>query len=74
MNANTPFSDPRPAISAVERARREKAVRFARGSVRYEGGILTDEIERINARFIAGEMTTDEFVRAVGASDTACLG
>ena len=39
MNANTPFPAPRPAISAAERARREKAVSFARGSVRYEGGI-----------------------------------
>lgn len=74
MNANTPFPAPRPAISAAERARREKAVSFARGSVRYEGGILSDEIERINDRFIAGELTTDEFVRAVGASDTARLG
>lgn len=55
----------RPAISETERARRLKAVNFARGSVRYEGGILSDEIERLNARYAAGEIGSDELTAAI---------
>ena len=74
MNVATPFTDPRPAISEMERARREREVNFARGSVRYEGGILSAEIERLNARYIAGEIDSDELTAAILASDTARLG
>jgi hypothetical protein len=74
MNAVTPFASPRPVISDAERARRVEAVNFGRGSVRYEGGILTDEIELINARFVSGELTSEEFVEAVKASATVRLG
>ena len=74
MNAAVLLDAPPLAVSEAERARRIEAVNFGRGSVRYEGGILTDEIERINMRFIDGEMTVDEFIAAVKASDTVNLG
>ena len=74
MNAVTPLSAPRPLISAAERERRLEAVNFARGSVRYEGGILTPEVEAIGAQFVAGELTLDEYVEAIKASDTVRLG
>ena len=54
-----------PPISEAERARREREVSFARGSVRYEGGILSDEIERLNARYIDGEIDSDELTAAI---------
>jgi len=51
-----------PAISADERAKRQRAVDFARGSVRFEGFILSPEVEELNRRFIEGELTSDEHV------------
>lgn len=74
MNETTSAAAPRPVISDAERARRFKAVNFARGSVRYEGGIQTDEVEAIAARYVADELTLDEYVNAVKASDTVRLG
>ena len=71
MNVVTPITSSRPAISEAERTRRLSEVNFARGSVRYEGGILSDEIERLNARYVAGEITSDELTAAILASDTA---
>jgi hypothetical protein len=70
MNIITPLDPSRPTISAAERSRREREVNFARGSVRYEGGVLSDEIERLNARYIAGEISSDELTAAILASDT----
>jgi hypothetical protein len=70
MNVVTPFTSSPPAISEAERARRLSEVNFARGSVRYEGGILSDEIEQLNARYIAGEIDSDELTAAILASDT----
>lgn len=70
MNVVTPFTSSTPAISEAERARRLSEVNFARGSVRYEGGILSDEIEELNARYIAGEIDSDELTAAILASDT----
>lgn len=70
MNVVTPFTSSTPAISEAERARRMSEVNFARGSVRYEGGILSDEIEQLNARYIAGEIDSDELTAAILASDT----
>jgi hypothetical protein len=70
MNVVTPFTSSTPAISEAERARRLSEVNFARGSVRYEGGILSDEIEQLNARYIAGEIGSDELTAAILASDT----
>lgn len=62
-----------PAISEEERERRLKAVNFSRGSVRYEGGTQADEVEAIAARYVAGELTLDEYIAAVKASDTVRL-
>jgi len=58
----------RAPISEAERAHREREVSFARGSVRYEGGILAGEIERLNARYIDGEIDSDELTAAILAS------
>ena len=60
-----------PAINETEQARRQREVDFARGSVRYEGGILSDKIEHLNARYIAGEIDSDALTAAILASDTA---
>ncbi len=70
MNVATPITSSAPAISEAERARRLREVNFARGSVRYEGGILSDEIENLNARHVAGEITSDELTAAILASET----
>ncbi len=74
MNASSPLANSHPAISAAERIRRQREVNFARGSIRYEGGILSEEIERLNARYVAGEIDSDELTAAILASDTARLG
>lgn len=68
MNATAPFTPPVPAISEAERARRVGEINFARGSVRYEGGILADDIEQLNARYIAGEIDSDQLTVAILAS------
>ncbi|WP_242140481.1 antitoxin VbhA family protein [Sphingomonas sp. TREG-RG-20F-R18-01] len=60
-------------ISATERARRHREVDFARGNVRHEGGILSDEIEQLNARYIAGEIDSDALTGAILASQTVQL-
>lgn len=36
--------------------------------MRYEGGILSDEIERLNVRYVAGEIDSDELTAAIVAS------
>lgn len=61
-------------ISAAERERRAYAVSFGAGSTRLEGGVLTEEAEAINARFVAGDLTEAEWIEAVLASHTARLG
>jgi len=71
MNAGTPLGASVPAISAVERAHRVREVDFARGTVGYEGGILSDEIEQLNIRYINGEISSDELTDAILASNTA---
>lgn len=74
MNAVSPIAATKPTISAAEQARRAHAISFGTGSTRFEGGILTDEAEAINARFISGELTESEWIAAVLASDTVRLG
>ena len=59
------MTEPAPLISAEESAQRKKAVDFARGSVRFEGFILSPETEALNARFIAGELTEAEQSAAI---------
>ena len=46
--SNTPIND-------AERAKRKEAINFARGSVRFEGIMLSEAIERLNQRFVDGE-------------------
>ena len=60
-------------ISAIERIRRHHEVDFARGNVRYEGGILSDEIEQLNARYIACEIDSDALTGAILASQSVQL-
>lgn len=64
----------RAPISDTERGRRKREIDFARGSVRYEGGILSGEVERLNARYIDGEIDGDELTAAILASVTARHG
>lgn len=49
-------------ISMEESAKRKYAVDFARGSVRFEGILLTPEIEEINQQYIYGHITSDEHI------------
>lgn len=68
------INSPSPAqvpISGDERVRRQCEVDFARGSIRHEGGILSGEIERLNASYVAGEISSEELTAAILASDTA---
>ena len=48
-------------ISEEEKTRRQKTINFARGSVRYEGVILSNEQEALNERYINGELSQAEF-------------
>ena len=50
-------------IDAEERARRQAAIDFARGSVRFEGVILPPELEAINQRYIEGHIDSAEHSR-----------
>ena len=50
-------------ISAEEKRRRQSVIDFARGSVRFEGIVLNDEIEAINQRYINGEIEMAEHTR-----------
>ena len=52
-------------ISEEERQRRIDDTNFARGSVRLEGFILSDEVEALTARYIEGELTTEEHTAAI---------
>lgn len=54
--------DTTPRIRAEEHAKRQRAVDFARGSVRLEGFVLGPEVEELNRRFIEGELTSGEHV------------
>lgn len=73
MNVETPSPTQRLAISAAERVRREREIDFACGNVRHEGGILSDEIECLDARYLAGELGSDELTVAILASKVVQL-
>jgi hypothetical protein len=62
MDQLTPVA---PLISAKERARREEAVRYGRGTVRLEGFIVSAEAEALNQRYIDGELTSEELTAAI---------
>ena len=51
----------------LERRRRRDGLTFARGSLRLEGFFISAEAEAIGERYVAGELTLDEFVAQVGA-------
>lgn len=68
MNAIPKLHQLQPQISEQERARRKASIDNARGSVRFEGFILSPEVEQINRRFIDGELTRQEHVEAVRAA------
>lgn len=68
MNAIPKPHQLQPQISDQERARRKASIDNARGSVRFEGFILSPEVEQINRRFIDGELTRQEHVEAVKAA------
>lgn len=55
----------KPKITEAERARRQKEIDTARASVRLEGFILSPEVEELNRRYIAGEITGDEHSEAI---------
>ncbi len=52
-------------ISNDERCRRQKAIDYARGSVRLEGFTLDLDIEVLNQRYIDGELTRAELTDAI---------
>jgi hypothetical protein len=70
MSTRTSVANRRPAIDASERANRQREVDFARGNIRHEGGILSEEIERLNDRYIAGEIDSDTLTAAILRSET----
>ena len=72
MDVITPFAGSPAVISPKERVCRECEVSFARGSVRYAGGILSDEIEVLNDGYIAGSITSRELTAAILASNSVC--
>ena len=54
-----------PDLSDEERTARQREVDFARGSTQLSGGELDPEVEALNARYVAGELSGDEHVAAV---------
>jgi hypothetical protein len=54
-----------PPIADAERLRRQKAVEYARGSVRLEGFVLDADIEALNQRYVNGELTSEELTAAI---------
>ncbi len=54
-----------PLITEEERARRQKAVNTGRDSVRLEGFHLPSAVEALNARYVAGELSSDELTAAI---------
>ena len=68
MNAILKPQQLQAQISAQERARRQASIDNARGSVRFEGFILSPEVEQINRRFIDGELTGDQHIEAIKAA------
>lgn len=59
---------PRPRTTADQSATRLQAIDFARGSVRFEGVVLSTEVEEINRRYVAGEFDTQEHVARIKAA------
>ena len=54
-----------PEVSDNERARRQRAVDFGRGSVELSGGKITPEAEALNRRYVAGELSETDHIEAL---------
>jgi Antitoxin VbhA len=54
-----------PPMADAERVRRQKAVEYARGSVRLAGFVLDADIEALNRRCVNGELTSEELTAAI---------
>lgn len=52
-------------ITDKERALRIEAVDYARASIRLEGFVLDDEIERLNTLYVDGLLTSAEHSAAI---------
>lgn len=55
----------KPKITEAERVRRQQSIDYARASVRLEGFILSPEVEELNRRYVAGEITGEEHSEAI---------
>ena len=62
MNQTTQPSQP---LSAEERARRKKAIDYARSSVRLEGFVLDDAVSALFVRYVQGAIDRRELDAAV---------
>ena len=60
---------PKSVVSHAEqaRARRLDAINFARRSVRFEGFILSDQVEEIFRRYVDGELSEEACTQAIQA-------
>lgn len=54
-----------PDLSDEERLRRQRAVSSARANVELSGGSLSPEIDALNARYIAGDLSDREHIEAL---------
>lgn len=54
-----------PELSDEEHTARQKAVDFVRGSVAPSGDERDPEIERLNARYVAGQLSDSELLDAL---------
>ena len=54
-----------PSLPDEERARRHKAVETARRSMQLSGFELDAETQALNARYVDGELTSDELTAAI---------
>jgi hypothetical protein len=54
-----------PELCDKKRARRQRAVDFARTSTELSGGKLTPEFEALNRRYVAGELSETDHIEAL---------
>jgi hypothetical protein len=52
-------------VSDKERACRQHAVDFGRGSVELSGGQITPEADALNRRYVAGELSETDHIEAL---------
>jgi hypothetical protein len=53
--------------STLPDPQRQAAVDFARGSVRLEGFVLPPQAEEINRRYVAGEISLEQYLGEIKA-------